>query len=119
MSLYKRIPKMIPALMFSAIVMATPLMARDLKKAFSLSDGATVSGTALKGGEYTIEFSESAAGEAAISRNGRVVVRTPYRLVALSAPAKQDEVHSRIGPDGAQLITSVVFRHSTASVVFE
>lgn len=119
MTLYKRVSRVIPALIFSGIVMAAPVMARDLKKTLSLSDGSTISGTVLKRGEYTIEFSDSAAGEATISRNGRVVVRTPYRLVALPELAKEDQVHSRVNPDGSQQVTSVVFRHSMASVVFE
>jgi 6-phosphogluconolactonase/glucosamine-6-phosphate isomerase/deaminase len=118
MTLYKNVSKAISILILSAIVMVTPLMAKDQKKTIALSGGSTLNGTVLRDGDYTVVFSDSEAGDATISRNGKVILRTPYHLVALSGPSKQTEVHSRVNSDGTKEITSMVFNRFSVEIVF-
>lgn len=119
MTLYKTVSTMISILIVTAILMVTPSMAKDQRKTIHLSDGATINGTVLKPGDYTIEFSNTEAGEATIRRNGKVILRAPYKLVALLDEARRDEVRSRINSDGTQEITQLVFGGSAVAVVFE
>ncbi len=119
MTLYKNASKVTSILILSAMFMVTPLMAKDQKKTIALSGGHAINGTVLEQGDYTIEFSDSEAGDATISRNGKVILRTPYHLVALSEPAKETAVHSRVDSDGATEITSLVFHRSSVAISFE
>lgn len=119
MTLYKNVSKVTSVLILSAMFMVTPLMAKDQKKTVAFSGGYSINGTVLKQGDYTIEFSDSEAGDATISRNGKVILRTPYHLVALPEPSKQTEVRAHTNSDGATEITSLVFHRSSVAISFE
>ena len=119
MTLTKNVAKMTSMLILSAIFMVTPLMAKDQKKTISLSDGSTINGTVLKQGDYTIEYSDSEAGDATISRNGQAILRVPYHLVQLSEQSRKTAVYSRTNSDGANEITSFVFSGSSVAISFE
>jgi len=119
MTLYKAVSTMISILIVTAIFMVTPLMAKDQRKTIYLSEGSTINGTVLKPGDYTIEFSNAEAGEATIRKNGKVILRAPYKLVALPQEARRNEVHGRTNSDGTQEIIQIVFGGSNVAVVFE
>lgn len=119
MTLYKNVSTLTSILILSAIFAVTPSMAKDHRKTVALPGGYTISGAVLKRGDYTVEFSDSEGGDATISRNGRVIIRTPYRLVALPERSKKTEVHARANSDGRSEITSMVFRHSRVAISFE
>jgi len=119
MTLYKTVSRITSILIISAIFMATPLMAKDQRKTIYLSEGSTINGTVLKQGDYAIEFSNAEAGEATIRKNGKVILRAPYKLVALPQEARRNEVHGRTNSDGTQEIIQLIFDGSAVAVVFE
>lgn len=119
MTLNKTVSTMISILMVMAILIVTPSMAKDQRKTIYLSEGSTINGTVLKQGDYTIEFSTAEAGEATIRKNGKVILRAPYKLVALPQEARRNEVHGRANSDGTQEIIQLIFDGSAVAVVFE
>ena len=118
MKLYNSVAKTLSILVAGAILMATPLMAENKSKTVYLFD-TTINGTMVKEGDYRVKFSSTEAGEATISRNGKVVVKARYTLETLPEKVKRGGIYYRTNSEGGRELTRIIFDGYDVAVVFE
>ncbi len=92
-------------------------MPRAQYKRVHLSDS-VINGTVLKKGDYRVEFSTSGAGEATISRNGKVILKVPYTLETLPEKAERKGTYYRVNSEGVRELTRIVFDGYSVAIVF-
>ena len=118
MRLFNSVAKTLSIMVAGAILMATPLMAENKSKTVYLFD-TTINGTMVKEGDYKVKFSNTEAGEATISRNGKVIAKAQYKLETLPEKVKRGGIYYRTNSEGARELTRIIFDGYSVAVVFE
>jgi hypothetical protein len=93
-----------------ALLLATSAFAAT-KASLQLSNPVTVNGTALKPGEYQLQWEGSGPNvELSILKGKNVVAKVPAHMVDLETPAANDAAVTRENPAGPSSLAGVRFQ---------
>lgn len=106
------------AMVLAALMSATAL-AQNVSKTLMVSRDAKIAGVVLTQGKYSIEFDGKKEGEAVISKNGREVVKAPYKLVDLAKDAADNAVIFSVSGDGSFQVKRFEMKGSKTALAFE
>jgi hypothetical protein len=106
-----KVSNVFTVLLGSSLLLSASVFAGNTnKKSLHLTDSVTVEGTQLKPGNYTVEWDGSGPNvQVNIVRGNKTVATVPARIVAVSAPYKQDGYTSLAGKDGSQSVQQFFF----------
>ena len=105
--------------MVLAALMSVTAVAQNVSKTLVVSRDAKIAGVVLSQGRYSIEFDGKKEGEAVITRNGREVVKAPYKLVDLAKDAADNAVVFSVSGDGSFQVKRFEMKGSKTALVFD
>lgn len=80
------------------------------KNTLSLMDAATINGTTLKAGDYTVQWEGTGPDvDVTISQGKKVIAKTQAKLVDLNAPAANNAVVVKQNGDGSRTLAGARF----------
>ena len=102
-----------------AALMSVTAFAQNVSRTLVVSRDAKIGGVVLSQGKYSIEFDGKKEGEAVITRNGREIVKTPYKLVDLAKDASDNAVVFTVNGDGSFQVKRFEMKGSKTALLFE
>ena len=105
--------------MVLAAIMSVTAFAQNVSRTLVVSRDAKIAGVILTQGKYSIEFDGKKEGEAVITRNGREIVKAPYKLIDLAKDAQDNAVVFTVNSDGAFQVKRFEMKGSKTALLFE
>ena len=100
-------------------LMSVVAFAQNVSKTLVVSRDAKIGSVVLPQGKYSIEFDGKKEGEAVISKNGREIVKAPYKLVDLAKDAADNAIIFSVGGDGSFQVKRFEMKGSKTALQFE
>ena len=105
--------------MVLAALMSVTAFAQNVSRTLVVSRDAKIGGVVLPQGKYSIEFDGKKEGEAVITRNGREIVKAPYKLVDLAKDAADSAIVFSVSGDGSFQVKRFEMKGSKTALQFE
>jgi hypothetical protein len=99
--------------------MSVSNIAADLTKSFTLTRDSKINGQAVNKGDYSVKYADDKDGELILLKGKKEVVKSAYKLVALSVAPSDDKITYSVDDDGSFHVKRLEFKGSKNAISFE